>query len=559
MHIEGLPTKTTNLLEEYGKAYKICRDNNKLNLQEEINKVFKDIARSGEIYFFHGSKNPDLTLLEPREVGKRSETDGPLVFATNFIGLAASFIMSTRDDACIKSGFDFHNPQQKPIVIFKNKNVIVNNDCGGAIYVCNPNLDWQISLDKGFGINECTCNKNVDIIGRIPVKFAIEEMYKGGIEIFIADDESFRYLREQMNKGEYRDYELAIIGENFGVDKKFTLQKVNDSGLEQLKNDIITRREILGLQESLEKELEQIDKEYYGGKAIEITYFDLIIQYINYAKEHSLEEAQNSLDFRWLGSRRRILLKLINKQIPIEQIFTEYLDLLKNILKEKKQYYEEHDKHYFHGSSNSDIETFEPRKDSEGDPIPLVYAAYCRTFSLSFIFNKKINHKYNPIIGKTIPEHVYYQHTLKDLLSNDVGGTMYEFSGEAAQNFSYDLAKETYEVVSKTPVKPTEKQKIISTLNELVFNNEDFRIFYGEDERSPQELTLKDLYIVRQQYIEKLAKNPLGNTELIARLKEQQENLLSLAEQNGRKEEMDKIIKDYKKISFSRNSACILQ
>lgn len=312
-------------------------------------------------------------------------------------------------------------------------------------------------------------------------------------------------------------------------------------------------------QSELKIGLQEIDKEYYGGKAIEITYFDLIIQYINYAKEHSLEEAQNSLDFRWLGGRRRILSELINKQIPIEQIFAEYLDLLKGYIGRKKQYYEEHKKHYFHGSFNSDIEIFELRKESEGDPIPLVYAAYCRTFSLSFIFNKEINHGYNPIIGKTIPEHVYYQHTLKDLLSNDVGGTMYEFSGEAAQNFSYDLAKETYEVVSQTPVKPTEKQEIISTLNELVLNNEGFKIFYGEDERSPQELTLKDLYIVRQQYIEKLAKNPLGNTKLIARLKEQQENLLSLAEQNGRKEEMDKIIRDYKIISFSRKSACILQ
>ena len=123
----------------------------------------------------------------------------------------------------------------------------------------------------------------------------------------------------------------------------------------------------------------------------------------------------------------------------------------------------------------------------------------------------------------------------------------------------FDLAKETYEVVSQTPVKPTEKQEIISTLNELVFNNEGFRIFYEEDERSPQELILKDLYIVRQQYIEKLTKNPPGNTKLIAKLKEQQENLLSLAEQNVKKEEMDKIIKDYKRISFSRNSACILQ
>lgn len=307
--------------------------------------------------------------------------------------------------------------------------------------------------------------------------------------------------------------------------------------------------------------LQEIDKEYYGGKAIEITYFDLIIQYINYAKKHSLEKAQNSLDFRWLGGRRRILLKLINKQIPIEQIFVEYLNPLKEYIERKKQHYEGHDKHYFHGSSNSDIETFEPRKDSEGDPIPLVYAAYCRTFSLSFIFNKKINHKYNLIIGKTIPKHVYYQHTLKDLLSNDIGGTMYEFSGEAAQNFSYDLAKETYEVVSKTSVEPTKKQEIISTLNELVLNNEGFKVFYEEDERSPQELTLKDLYIVRQQYIEKLVKNPLGNTELklIARLKKHQENLLSLAEQNGRKEEMDKIVRDYKIISFSRNSACILQ
>lgn len=305
--------------------------------------------------------------------------------------------------------------------------------------------------------------------------------------------------------------------------------------------------------------LQEIDKEYYGGKVIEITYFDLIIQYINYAKEHGLEEAQNSLDFRWFGGRRRILLKLINKQIPIEQIFVEYLNSLKEYIERKKQHYEGHDKQYFHGSSNSDIKTFKPRKDSEGDPIPLVYAAYCRTFSLSFIFNKKINHGYNPIIGKTIPEHIYYQHTLEHLLLNDFGGTMYEFSGEAARNFSYDLAKETYEVVSKTPVKPTEKQEIISTLNELVLNNEGFKIFYGEDERSPQELTLKDLYIVKQQYIEKLAKKPLENTKLIVILKEQRENLLSLAEQNGRKEEMDKIIKDYKRISFSRNSACILQ
>ena len=137
--------------------------------------------------------------------------------------------------------------------------------------------------------------------------------------------------------------------------------------------------------------LQEIDKEYYGGKVIEITYFHLIIQYINYAKEHSLGEAQNLLYFRWLGGRRAILSKLINKQIPIEQIFAEYLDLLKEYIKRKKQYYEGHDKHYFHGSSNSDIETFEPRKDSEGDHIPLVYGAYCRTFSLSFVFNKKIN------------------------------------------------------------------------------------------------------------------------------------------------------------------------
>ena len=397
-------------------------------------------------------------------------------------------------------------------------------------------------------------------------------MYKGGIEIFIADDESFRYLREQINKKQYGDYELAIIGENFGVDKKFTLQKVNDSELEQLKNDIITRREnrekILGLQESFEKELEQIDKEYYGSRRVETDYARLSLEALDSIVYNGVENTKHLPQFYWLGQRKGILYTMVKNFITNEnkldvaskELSIIYSQQIKKYIERKKEKFEGHigkSGHFYHGSINKEITTFEPRIQSLGDKIPLVYAAYSRAYSLSFILNNKglIHYCNEKFKG---PNAYYKGHNLTNLLNRDIGGTMYEFYEEEAKKFSYDMAKDTSEVISQTPVKPTEKQEIISTLNELVLNNEGFKIFYGEDERSPQELTLKDLYIVRQQYIEKLTKNPHGNTELIARLKEQQENLLSLAEQNGKKEEMDKIIKDYKRISFSRNSVRVL-
>lgn len=279
-------------------------------------------------------------------------------------------------------------------------------------------------------------------------------------------------------------------------------------------------------------------------KTSESDYVDLSTNML--MTELQMKKSENPFEFYWLGNRGRILINTLKtimaeiqtKEVTLENIdrfFKKYEESLVKICgikcnKRKSQ------NTFYHGSTNNDILSFTPRDEkhggSKGDREALVYAAYSRDYSLSFIFNKnRLSHITKK--GEDGPNAYYKGRTLKDLIEmHDVGGTMYEFSGATAENFGIDKAKDTMEVVSNIEVVPTKKTKVISTLNELA-QSATFKVFYDDENGEPKQLNMDDLLKERQKCINELAGNSYGNQMMLQRLREQQTALLKAMECQG--------------------------
>lgn len=287
------------------------------------------------------------------------------------------------------------------------------------------------------------------------------------------------------------------------------------------------------LKEGFTKIAKEIDNEVYNGDSVETDYVDLAL---NMVMEAYNNKSTNNPHFYWLGNRRGIIANIIkdlqknksdeNQSKNIDIFLAKYKENLKRMCLAKRNRRLSQNI-FYHGSTNNNIEKFVPRTTSCGDKIPLVYAAYERDFSLTFIFKKGHTHIVNRSYTKG-PNAYYKGHTMEDLIMNfDIGGTMYEFLGEEAKSFQVGMAKDNNEVVSKEIVKPTKKIKVISALNELSIHN-NYKVFYDDEDGNPKELTAKDLMKKREECIEKLKQQDNKHFELLLRLQKQQENLHQL-------------------------------
>ena len=224
------------------------------------------------------------------------------------------------------------------------------------------------------------------------------------------------------------------------------------------------------------------------------------------------EYLKTEKECRWLGDRRELLQKTVIEKSEDTQIKEEiltkieqHLDNYKIELIARYQLMIKNRKNtntFYHGSIDCAITKFTPRDQttsgSKGDIVPLVYATYDKNFALSFIVEKELSYSSNYKNAK-----VLYKTTIENLILNyDIGGILYEFLGEQANNFRIDMAKDKSEVVCHEPVEPTKKTEVISTLNELL--QSDFAVFYNNENKNPKRLTKEILLSIREKCIQNL-------------------------------------------------------
>ena len=179
------------LIEKYREIFANSSEEER---QEAVSDTLKKLKEDRTLRFYHGSRNKGIQELVPMAVGVRDLKEGSVVFTTNFKAVATMFVMGLRDGDKIMS-FELLSGS-KPFVIFRNKQLIVDNDNGGAIYECEPQgNDFYVNISKGFGINECVSKGKVAITKKEEFDYAIQAILDNGVDVYITDDEElFNYL-----------------------------------------------------------------------------------------------------------------------------------------------------------------------------------------------------------------------------------------------------------------------------------------------------------------------------------------------------------------------------
>lgn len=235
-----------SFLLECNEATKNCK--NSEEEQNKINEILLKFSKDKDFKYYHGSNNKDIKILEPRCKNVRDKNEGKRVFTTNFKALASMFVLRLDDRLSLKFSY-FQNPNKPftPFTIIKNKEAIISNDMGGAIYECRPqDNDSFIDMSKGWKINECVSKNNVNIIKKEIINYGIEEMAKNGVDIFIAGDKLFNYI-SNLRKTNIDEYERVVISAVNGNiitvnEEPLKLEQVGQHSLKLLKKEIDKQR-----------------------------------------------------------------------------------------------------------------------------------------------------------------------------------------------------------------------------------------------------------------------------------------------------------------------------
>ena len=132
-------------------------------------------------YLYHGSERKNLYILKPRQKEYRSKEEGKVIFATQYKGLAATFI--PRGHAIISV------VSRKPVIIISNKKDFIRKDRGGAIYRFNksPLFIRHKHKDYLFGNYEFVARRNLKPIDKKVYDSSIDAMIDNGVIVYFVN------------------------------------------------------------------------------------------------------------------------------------------------------------------------------------------------------------------------------------------------------------------------------------------------------------------------------------------------------------------------------------
>jgi len=145
---------------------------------------------------FHGSRNQNIDIFEPRQEKVRDENEGPRVFGTPSRAMASLFLVDVDT-----SWVDFGSADGIPYIFISDEERFRNIDKGGAIYTF-PNTTFENDPEMGMRDQEWTSKKPVVPTGKEVVPSALQDMLKQGVKIFFVDKETYEKIQSAADNGE---------------------------------------------------------------------------------------------------------------------------------------------------------------------------------------------------------------------------------------------------------------------------------------------------------------------------------------------------------------------
>lgn len=148
-------------------------------------------------FLYHGSAHKNIEELEPRNKSVRDDNEGPVVFATQELSLAAIFMAEKTKNI----GFFGDVPY---CVILASREEFARNDKGGHIYVV-PSDNFETDPKKGLGDYEWTSKGKVKVTEKIEYASVLEAMIENGAQVYFVDHDIYKKIKES------KDHGLAIL------------------------------------------------------------------------------------------------------------------------------------------------------------------------------------------------------------------------------------------------------------------------------------------------------------------------------------------------------------
>ena len=145
---------------------------------------------------FHGSRNPNIDMFEPRQEKVRDKNEGPRVFGTPSRAMASLFLVEVE-----KSWVDFGTLDDAPYIVISDEERFRNLDKGGVIYTL-PNTTFENDPEKGLRDMEWTSEKSVTPTGKEVVPSALKDMVEQGVKIFFVDKSTYVEILSAADGGE---------------------------------------------------------------------------------------------------------------------------------------------------------------------------------------------------------------------------------------------------------------------------------------------------------------------------------------------------------------------
>ena len=163
---------------------------------------------------YHGSKNKDIKIFEPRDQHTRDPSEGKVIFATPSLKLASCYLFEW-DDSWVRQSISWKEVSRDydVFMVISDMEKLKKIDMGGSIYLL-PIESFSFSPGKGLGIYEWTSKKSIEPLSKIDFSSALSAMKQFKVKIYSLDSEQFkRYLKLSGEEQENYLKETGVIYE----------------------------------------------------------------------------------------------------------------------------------------------------------------------------------------------------------------------------------------------------------------------------------------------------------------------------------------------------------
>lgn len=144
-------------------------------------------------FLYHGSAHKNIKELEPRNKSVRDPNEGPVVFATPELALAAIFMTKK----VVESGKFDDIPYA---IIIDQKESFIKNNKGGHIYIV-PSSSFQNDPSKGLGEYEWVSKEKVEPLQKIEYLSSLDAMIENGVQVYFIDETTHQEIKTSKDNG----------------------------------------------------------------------------------------------------------------------------------------------------------------------------------------------------------------------------------------------------------------------------------------------------------------------------------------------------------------------